>query len=169
MCDGQPCNFYFYIHENPALLATNHNITILLLSGLEGNDTIGPEVLLASYGQLTAARIIYFPLANPSGFSMATSATYPRRFSVSEDFPLKGNSNCNRTSAFRILSYLYLHYSIDLSVYLHEGSPVITYSWHQSYGQPSSYTQDDAIYRTLSNTLKYYYNQDIAHTKLIEM
>jgi hypothetical protein len=48
-------------------------LTVLLLSGLRGNDVLGPKVLLVAYGKLKAARIIYFPFANPSGLSMGTS------------------------------------------------------------------------------------------------
>lgn len=83
MCGDLPCNFYFYLHENKELMSdANRNRTVLLVSGLEGNDKMGPELLLASYGKLTAARIIYFPLANPSGFVKGTSTTFPQQLNI---------------------------------------------------------------------------------------
>jgi hypothetical protein len=48
------------------------NLTVLLLAGLRGDDATSPSVLLKAYGLLKAARMIFLPLANPSGFSKGT-------------------------------------------------------------------------------------------------
>jgi len=39
-----------------------------MVAGFHGNEYLGPHTLLYAYKHLKAAKIIYFPMANPSGF-----------------------------------------------------------------------------------------------------
>lgn len=57
-------------------------MTILLVGGLRGDDKFSPALLLNAYKSLSAARIIYFPLANPSGYLMSTKTTYPNHIDI---------------------------------------------------------------------------------------
>lgn len=47
-------------------------MTILMVSGMHGDEFIGPHTLLYAYPHLRAHKIIYFPMANPSGFIKGT-------------------------------------------------------------------------------------------------
>lgn len=104
MCADRPCSFHYYLHENQQLMQQgDRNKTILLVAGLKGNDTLGPYLLLNSYGKVQAGRVIYFPLANPSGFAKDAANTQPEDISIAADFPFGTNQVCNRSSAVRIL------------------------------------------------------------------
>lgn len=107
----------------------NRNKTVLIVGGLRGDDVLGPTTILNLYGKIKAARIIYFPIANPSGFMHKQAETYPNGINVEADFPLWGNKKCNMSSSIKALEYLFRTYQIDLSVYIHEGTAGVTHSW----------------------------------------
>lgn len=60
----------------------------MIIAGLRGDDSIGPNILLNAYGELDAARIIFFPLPNPSGFNKDSIVTFPAAINVENDFPI---------------------------------------------------------------------------------
>jgi len=92
LCGQVPCEFYFYLYENAELAKeSSRNRTVLLISGLQGDDSLGPDLLFNSYGKITAARIIFFPLANPSGYMQGTQTTFPKQADVLLDFPINNN------------------------------------------------------------------------------
>lgn len=62
-----------------------------MISGLKGDDEIGPQLLMKSYGILNAATIIYIPYLNPSGTFNKQNNTFPGNFDVEKDFPLNGD------------------------------------------------------------------------------
>ena len=70
-CGDVPCEYFYYLQEDKSLLADEvRSRSVLIVSGLRGDDYLSPTVLLNLYGKVRgAARVIYFPLANPSGFS----------------------------------------------------------------------------------------------------
>lgn len=47
-------------------------MTVLLLSGMNGKDILGPKILYETYGSIGAARVIYLPFVNPSGYIQNT-------------------------------------------------------------------------------------------------
>jgi hypothetical protein len=47
--------------------------------------------LFKSYGKIDAARIIFVPLANPSGYERGIRFTFPKWGDLLLDFPLYGN------------------------------------------------------------------------------
>ena len=44
---------------------------------MRGSDLLSPSILLNAYDILKAARIIYFPFANPSGLTKGSDFTFP--------------------------------------------------------------------------------------------
>jgi hypothetical protein len=83
---------------------------------------------------LEVARVIYFPVPNPSGFVFKSPLAYPSKVDPFYDFPIKGyqdNKKCNRTSAVRVLDHIFRKYKIDLSLQLKSGVPTLIYSWTQ--------------------------------------
>ncbi len=75
----------YFEDRNKLSLEKNRNKTVLIVGGLKGNDYLGPSVILNLYGDLkggNAAQVIYFPIANPSGFTHNTAETYPQKINV---------------------------------------------------------------------------------------
>jgi predicted deacylase len=60
----------------------NRNKTVLIVGGLRGNDFLGPTAILNLYGKVKAGKIIYFPLANPSGFMRQQIEAYPTNVNI---------------------------------------------------------------------------------------
>jgi hypothetical protein len=118
-------------------------------------------VLLKSYGKVAAARIIFFPMANPSGYMQGTKTTFPNQMDVFEDIPVNNNLVCNRTSAFKIIEGLYLKYPIDLSIFVHEGTSIISYPWTREYKDRNiKKASDHQLYADIAGMLAAY---DIKH------
>lgn len=93
MCNEAPCEFFYYLQENDQLLKdSNRNKTVLIAAGMVGNDYLAANTMLNLYGHIQAARIIYLPVANPSGFVKNTSNTYPKKIDIESDFPNARNS-----------------------------------------------------------------------------
>jgi len=59
----------------------------LVVAGLQGNDYLAANTMLNIYGQIEAARVIYFAVANPSGFIKNTSKTFPNAIDIQSGFP----------------------------------------------------------------------------------
>lgn len=103
-CNETQCENYYFLSENPQIAEQpGKNLTVLLLSGLRGSDLLSSSILLNAYGVLNAARIIYFPFANPSGLAKGSDFTFPGKTDVENDFPIGNNSECKKTSAYKIL------------------------------------------------------------------
>lgn len=88
---------------------------------MHGNEVLGPMTLLYAYKHLSAARIIYFPIANPSGFVKKQRLTFPGGLDPNRDFPIDSNNDCYAASSTLILDHIFRSYSIDLTVTLHAG------------------------------------------------
>jgi predicted deacylase len=98
---------------------------------MHGDEFIGPHTLLYAYKHLKADKIIYFPVANPSGFAQGKRETFPGNIDVNRDFPIDGNKQCYCTTATHILDMLFRKYRFDLTVALHNGGSgaEISYNW----------------------------------------
>ena len=48
-----------------------------MVSGMHGNEFLGTHVLLYGFEHFKGAHIIYFPVANPSGFQRQERLTFP--------------------------------------------------------------------------------------------
>jgi predicted deacylase len=70
LCSGKKCKFVYYEYFSPGRIEKDRNRTVLLVSGMHGNEYLGPHTLLYGYQHFEAAHIIYFPVANPSGFAV---------------------------------------------------------------------------------------------------
>ena len=81
---------------------------------------MGPHALLYGYQHFRGAHIIYFPLANPSGFEKNQSETYPAKLDPSKDFPVDGNKDCYQTNAALILDFLFRRYRFTMTLILRE-------------------------------------------------
>ena len=57
---------------------------------MRGDDDLGPEVLIKSYGLLQAGKVIYIPYLNPSGYFNKQRNTFPGNIDVEKDFPIIG-------------------------------------------------------------------------------
>jgi len=92
LCNQVPCQFQYYIFENETLSSNpNTNRTLLLVSGFYGGQYLGPNILLNSFGILNAAKIIYFPIANPSGWIHNSRNIFNSNIDIAHDFPFDGN------------------------------------------------------------------------------
>ena len=94
---------------------------MLLVSGMHGNEYLGPHALLYAYKELDAARIIYFPIANPSGFSTHSRYGYPVQVAPNRDYPVDKNKACYTAVSTKIIYSIFQTYSIDLVVAIHNG------------------------------------------------
>lgn len=90
----------------------------MLVSGLYGDQYLGPNLLLNSYQHLNVARIIFFPVANPSGFSKGEKLTIPTNIDIKKDFPFYDNEDCFRSTFSIIMDNIFRKYKIDLTINL---------------------------------------------------
>lgn len=144
-CYGTKCHFYYFEATHPTPPPNNTPPrTVLLVSGMHGDEFIGPLTLLYAYKHLKADRIVYFPVANPSGFAKGMRATSPGGLDVNRDFPVDGNTLCYRTTATHILDMLFRKYRFDLTVALHNGGQgaEISYNWGTLTHAANSHTAD---------------------------
>ncbi len=88
---------------------------------MHGDEYLGPHVLLYGYKYFKADHIIYFPMANPSGFNLQKRNTHPSYVDVNRDFPVDKNKQCYQSNAAHILDFLFRQYKFDLTISLHEG------------------------------------------------
>jgi predicted deacylase len=88
---------------------------------MHGDEVLGPHTLLYAYQHLKAYKIVYFPMANPSGFIKNTRYTFPNKVDLNRDFPVDRNILCYRATATHIIDYLFRKYTFDLTVALHNG------------------------------------------------
>lgn len=102
---------------------------MLLVGGMHGNEYLGPLTLLNGYKYFEAHHIIYFPVANPSGYDITQRHTNPSRKDPNRDFPIDGNNDCYTTNAALVLDHLFRTYSFDLTIVLHDGSNEIGFNW----------------------------------------
>lgn len=78
MCGEAPCESFYFLTESKELMNKQKtNLTVLLVGGLRGDDAAGPSILLNAYGRINAARVIFFPYANPSGINKNSTKTVP--------------------------------------------------------------------------------------------
>jgi len=106
----------------------SRNTTVLIVAGLEGNDYLAVNSMLNIYQKINAARVIYFPLANPSGFIKNMSKTYPKEVDILSDFPTtKNTKECFKSSASRIMDHIYRKYEVDLTILIEEGELSLRY------------------------------------------
>lgn len=91
-------------------------------------------------------KIIYFPVANPSGFLKRRRETVPGKIDPNRDYPIDGNTNCYQTTATHILDMLFRKYRIDLTIILHNGGSQIAFNWGTFLHQANSHTEDYDIY-----------------------
>jgi hypothetical protein len=160
MCGPSPCEHFYFLSENTEKTITKHtNFTVLLVAGLRGDDATSPNILLNAYGQLDAARTIFFPIANPSGFDTGTLPTHPGGINVEKDLPIGENQECNRSAAVMGLHYLYRTYPIDLTIYVHDGKPAIAYSWGRKY-QGDFKAEDFGIYADIADMVRFEGNNE---------
>jgi predicted deacylase len=123
---------------------------------MHGDEVIGPHALLYAYKFLKAYRIIYFPMVNPSGFSINLRETSPGKVDPNRDYPVDGNSVCYRTTATRIIDMLFRKYRIDLTVALHNGgsSSEVGFSWGTNTHNANSHTEDYPILIDIAKMLQ---------------
>lgn len=116
------CRFFVYLYEPEDKSKIKY--TILFNSGMHGNELIGPTSLLYAYPLLKPAniRIIYFPVSNPSGYTLKQRLTYPEKLDLNRDFPIDNNIECYRGTSTYILDHLFRQYKIDLTLNLHNGA-----------------------------------------------
>lgn len=75
LCDGKRCQYFYYEYEDESFRGEAQRKTVLMVAGMHGNEHIGPHALLYGYAHLKAYKIIYFPVANPSGFQKGIRQT----------------------------------------------------------------------------------------------
>lgn len=61
---------------------------------MHGNEILGPHTLLNSYKLLKGYKILYFPIANPSGFLKRRRETVPGKIDPNRDYPIDNNTKC---------------------------------------------------------------------------
>lgn len=84
--------------------------------------------MLNIYGKINAARVVYFPLANPSGFIKNTTKTFPNELDIQSDFPItKNTTECFKSSAARILNHIYTQYEVDVTILIQQGELSLRY------------------------------------------
>ena len=106
----------------------SRNTTVLIVAGLKGNDYLAVNSMLNVYGKIDAARVVYFPLANPSGFIKNMSKTYPNEVEIPSDFPTSKNAKeCFKSSASRILDSIYRKYQVDVTILIEDGELSLRY------------------------------------------
>jgi hypothetical protein len=153
MCGDAPCEPFYFLAQNTQLITQQHsNLTVLLLSGLRGDDAISPNILLNAYGHLNAARTIFFPLANPSGATKNSPLTVPGSINPEKDFPVGDSQKCFQSAAAKSLLYLYQTYSIDLTIYVHDGKPSFAYSWGTKHQDTA---EDFGIYADIADMVRF--------------
>ena len=100
----------------------------MIVAGLKGNDYLAVNSMLNIYGKINAARVIYLPVANPSGFIKNKSKTYPNEVEIFSDFPTtKNTKECFKSSASRILDHLYREYEVGVTILIEEGELSLRY------------------------------------------
>ena len=99
---------------------TVRNRTVLLVAGMHGNEYLGPHTLLYGYKHFKAARIIIFPVVNPSGFCQSKRNT-STNIDPNRDYPVDKNIICYQTNSALILDYLFRNNHFDLTLILHDG------------------------------------------------
>jgi predicted deacylase len=109
---------------------------------------------LYGYKHFKAARIVYFPLANPSGFEKEKRETYPGKLDPNRDYPIDKNQECYRTTATHILDHLFRIYSFDLTVILHNGDSQISFPWGTFAHIANSHTQDYSVMRAAAEMMQ---------------
>ena len=129
LCNSQSCKFYYYEYLDESITQPNFNRTVLMVSGMHGNEYLGPHVLLYGYQLFKNAHIIYFPMANPSGFEKNQRQTYPLKVDPNRDFPIDGNTNCYKAYSTKVLDFIFRKYQIDLTFILHNGGNEIGFNW----------------------------------------
>ena len=72
---------------------------------MHGNEFLGPHTLLYAYKHLKAYRILYFPMANPSGFNRHQRTTYPSGVDPNRDYPIDRNFNCYEATSNGLIPY----------------------------------------------------------------
>ena len=127
---------------------------MLLVGGMHGNEYLGPHTLLYGYKYFKARHIVYFPVANPSGFQLNQRMTYPTRKDPNRDFPVDDNYDCYNTNAALILDHLFRTYSFDLTIILHDGSSDIGFNWGTYTHQRNSRTVDYDIQKGIAEMMK---------------
>lgn len=88
------CNFFYYEHKENVDTDPKDNRTILFVSGFHGDERLGPHTLAHGYKHFKGNHIIYFPMANPSGFIKNQQKTYPSNINPYLDFPFDNNTQC---------------------------------------------------------------------------
>lgn len=127
---------------------------MLMVAGMHGNEYIGPHTLLYGYAHLKAYRIIYFPVANPSGFHQGIRQTDPGKIDPNRDYPIDGNTDCYRTAASHIFDFLFRKYHFDLTLILHNGGTEISFNWGTFQHKSNSHTADYAISLDIAQMMK---------------
>ena len=121
---------------------------------MHGNQYLGPHALLYGYKYFKANHIVYFPVANPSGFDISQRQTNPTRKDPNRDFPVDGNYDCYNTNAALVLDYLFRKYSFDLTLILHDGSNQIGFNWGTYTHLINSRTEDYYVQLGIANIMK---------------
>ena len=98
--------------------------------------------LLYGYKYFKAGHIVYFPVANPSGFAKSIRNTFPSNRDPNRDFPVDRNIDCYNTNAALIVDHLFRTYSFDLSLMLHQGTTEIGFNWGTITHAANSHTED---------------------------
>lgn len=109
---------------------------------MHGNEYIGPHTLLYGYKYFDAPHIIYFPVANPSGYARNQRLTFPNQIDTNRDFPVDNNKVCYQSNAAHILDYLFRKYKFDLTLILHDGRSEIGFNWGTNSQKQNSHTED---------------------------
>ena len=58
------------------------DVSILLVSGMRGDDIIGPDLIIQSYQLFEARRIIFVPYLNPSAFVNNRKNAFPGKIDM---------------------------------------------------------------------------------------
>jgi len=96
--------------------------------------------MLYGYQYFKAAHIIYFPVANPSGFDRSSRNTFPSNRDPNRDFPVDMNTECYNTNAALVIDHLFRTYAFDLTLMLHQGGNEIGFNWGTFTHQSNSHT-----------------------------
>jgi predicted deacylase len=114
---------------------------------------LGPHTLLNAYKSLKGYKIIYFPVANPSGFIKHRRQTVPGEIDPNRDYPIDGNTHCYQTTATHIIDMLFRKYNIDLTIVLHNGGSQISFNWGTFANKDNSHTEEYDIYIDIARML----------------
>ena len=130
---------------------------MLITAGIHGNEAIGPTALLYGYPHLKPehTRIIYLPIANPSGYTRGQRETYPAGLDPNRDYPIDHNTACYQTSATRIMDALFRDFPIDLTLNLHNGADEIGWNWGTFAHRTRSHTPEYLIQSQIANMLHF--------------